>query len=870
MTTFVPFDGSSGGTSIDRTKVAIVSPPPPPTKGGQAKVGTTKTRSSSAGTWEEGQSQLTDDHSYDELYSSCSSYYTTDESADLSGDLDDLKRTFTEALQLIGVGTPVRESSASKKKKDKSSSDSRRSSSRRKRGEMSDRHGRRRRKHGSKRRQDTNKTKDAKKERGPVADSPVRSTPSRPRRRTPSASIMKKPSHRDVSSNNGGPPPPPPPPQVPTLVEWSEAYGIDRELQVVKILVQNDKAKEAYVWQLDNQDKNQKETNKDKSAKSTNTENMEESATDNETTFRLSLHEELLTNKLHYDAKDGMLYFIENVPQSPSDARLVSSASATLTGAKGGKATTIHINQSNKTNRLRIVPQTLRRRLFNVALHQTGAANATSTMAAATTTTAFSVFHRLRSSYYWAGMYNDVHRWWADCERMVLATEAGEMAAVARSAPGTPTKAGRGGTGGGNAVMESPYRVSNELRVTFSQDPDDVDTTMDTCLDMTMDTDDGVMLMALTNADGTPPSSPGKKPSLAERFKTPSPLRKTANTARPDPPGSTASLSSTPSASKTKKILQKAVTSLSPSKISPSRKSKSAGTKEELATVEYTQVVPSGDGSIVSAPPAVVSGGGSTHPTPASRSGTPTTLSDAPTLVRRTSFVSLLRAKSRDVDDDAASQHTAENSTLSWGGGGKVQTTASSGAAGQPQSRRGSSLPPPLSPRASSIRAAAGLPPTSPGLTTAPSSSALKKSESVESFGKRFKGIGKKIAGNRKEDKVCTVTPVVRASPSPRPTISMTATDTDAEPRVPAAHVGTPKQLEQQQQKKEEEEESTPAGFDGMVSSFFDMESASKQFVAFLDTFADALCKDGTSDDEAQVWQRAVPTVIGMDPSKHA
>ena len=479
------------------------------------------------------------------------------------------------------------------------------------------------------------------------------------------------------------------------------------------------------------------------------------------------------------------------------------------------------------------------------------------------TTTAFSVFHRLRSAYYWAGMYNDVHRWWADCERMVLATEAGEMAAVARSAPGTPTKAGRSGAGGGNnVVMESPYRVSNELRVTFSQDMDDVDTTMDTCLDMTMDTDDGVMLMAL-NADGTPPSSPGKKPSLAERFKTPSPLRKKANSSKPDPPGSTASLSSTLSstlsASKAKKILQKAVTSLSPSKISPSRKSKSTGTKEELAIVEYTQVVPSGDGSIVSAPPAVVSGGGGgAHTAPASRSSAPTNLSDAPTVVRRTSFVSLLRAKSRDVDDDAASQHTAENSALSWGGA-KVQTTASSGAAG-PSSRRGSSLPPPLSPRASSIFAAAGLPPTSPGLTTAPSSSTLKKSDSVESFGKRFKGIGKKIAGNRKEDKVCTVTPVVPASPSPRPAISITATD--AEPRVPAAHVRTQRQLEQK--------EGTPAGSDDAVSSFFDIESASKQFVAFLDTFADALCKDGTSDDESQLWQRAVPTVIGMDTSKHA
>ena len=829
------------------------------------KVGNTKTRSSSAGTWEEGQSQLTDDHSYDELYSSGSSYYTTDESADLSGDLDDLKRTFTEALQLIGVGTPVRESSGSKKKKDKSSSGRGGSSSRRKRGEMSDRHGRRRRKHGSKRRQDTNKTKDAKKERGPVADSPLRSTPSRPRRRTPSASIMKKkPSRTDVTSaSNGGPPPPPPPPQVPTLVEWSEAYGIDRELQVVKILVQNDKAKEAYVWQLNNQEQNQtqKKTNKDKSAKTkTTTDKTDEGATDNETTFRLSLHEELLTNKLHYDAKDSMLYFIESVPQSPSDARLVSSASATTrtSGAKGGKATTIHINQSNKTNRLRIVPQTLRRRLFNVALHQTGTANATSTMAAATTTTAFSVFHRLRSSYYWAGMYNDVHRWWADCERMVLATEAGEMAAVARSAPGTPTKAGRGGTGpGGNAVMESPYRVSNELRVTFHQDPDDLDTTMDTCLDMTMDTDDGVMLMALNHADGTPPSSPGKKPSLAERFKTPSPLRKSgANTARPDPPGSTASLSSTLSASKTKKILQKAVTSLSPSS---SRKSKSSGTKEEreeLATVEYTQVVPSGDGSIVSAPPAVVSGGsGGAHTAPASRSSTTTNLSDTPTLVRRTSFISLLRTKSRDVDDDASPNAPGDSSD-------RIHQTPSS-AAGQPQSRRGSSLPPPLSPRASSIRAAAGLPPTSPGSTAAPSST-LKKSESVESFGKRFKGIGKKIAGGRKEDKVCTVTPVVRASPSPRPTISLTATDAVAETRVPTAGVRTPKHLEQMEQ------EGTPAGPDDAVSSFFDIESASKHFVTFLDTVADALCKDGTSDDEAQVWQRAVPSVIGMDTSKHA
>ena len=159
---------------------------------------------------------------------------------------------------------------------------------------------------------------------------------------------------------------------------------------------------------------------------------------------------------------------------------------------------------------------------------------------------------------------------------------------------------------------------------------------------------------------------------------------------------------------------------------------------------------------------------------------------------------------------------------------------------------------------ASSIRAAAGLPPTSPGLTTAPSSSTLKKSDSVESFGKRFKGIGKKIAGNRKEDKVCTVTPVVPASPSPRPAISMTATDTDAEPRVPAAHVRTQRQLEQK--------EGTPARSDDAVSSFFDIESASKQFVAFLDTFADALCKDGTSDDESQVWQRAYQLSLGWTP----
>jgi hypothetical protein len=120
----------------------------------------------------------------------------------------------------------------------------------------------------------------------------------------------------------------------------------------------------------------------------------------------------------------------------------------------------------------------------------------------------------------------------------------------------------------------------------------------------------------------------------------------------------------------------------------------------------------------------------------------------------------------------------------------------------------------------------------------------MRKSGSVESFGKRVKGIGKKIgAAGRK-----TVGSKKSRSSSPSPS----CVSADAKSRASLA-------WHQQEQEKEKS---------GAASLADSMQLASTQCFTFLDTLADSLCNDGNSGDEAEVWQRAVPTVIGSNKRK--
>jgi len=660
-------------------------------------------------------------------------------------------------------------------------------------------------------------------------------SPGRPKKihvktkRKGSSSRRRKKHSKSKTKKKPGPSSTLPGPQVPTPNEWSKAYRNDRELQVVKILVQNDEAREAYMLQVSEQSQSQKDSTStatesgentaeknteasdvecehQKAATST-TDNMgEDESSSSPETFRLTLHDELLANQLRFYRKDAMLYYVEETVQ-PSSSSSVSS-SDTLPSI-----------------RRIVVPQSLRRRLFRVALHYHQTVTDTNTGDVAAP---FAVFHRLRSSYYWAGMRADVHQWYSDREesKRVLAALAEAEAAEAAGLTGTPTRA-------------SP---SKEHRVTFNADEGDLNTTVDTCLDVTMDTDDGN-----DRVFTTPPASP----------------------------------------SRMKSILRKATKGLSPSSSSPS-------SSPGLATVEGTRVASS------SAFKAVSSNGSIASASPG-RNNSPTNLSDTPTLIRKTSLISLLRSRSRDVNDD-----------------------------GTP-SRRGLSLRLPTSPRkATPARVAAGLPPTSPASTISP----LKKSDS---FSKRVKGIRKKIAGNPKEGKNCTVTPICtgrviqrvqdlqeeetvdewrdatdgkgctyyynRRTRETRWKLPPNAifvpreeksgenmTTIDAEPRAPAAGIGQKTRPEEKApsaryRSKTRPQENAGLDNDNVNASLFSMDglmSASNQLVSCIDALAESFCKNDTVDalaesflkdgfaSEAQVWQEPVPSVIGVDSAKHA
>lgn len=362
-----------------------------------------------------------------------------------------------------------------------------------------------------------------------------------------------------------------------------------------------------------------------------------------------------------------------------------------------------------------------------------------------------SVYRHLKSSYHWADMRDDVRRWHEDWERMRLsnARVLGVLAAASGAiGPTTPN------------------------RVTFKAG-DDLNATLDTCLDMTM--------------DNTPPSSVPSTPITNNM----NPVANHKKTATP------------------MKDLRRAMKSLSPKR--------AAASSSGLATVGYSQrgsskaPLPPFDGSVVSASPQIPraprrTSNTSSMPSRAS-AATPPPLPDAPAIVRRTSFSTLLRGTSRDGDDDAATV---------------ISYTSS------PAGRRGTQQ------------------------STPTSSQRMKKSESVESFGKRVKGkalvkgIGKKIgAAGRK-----TVGSKKSRSSSPSPS----CVSADAKSRVSLAW--------NQQQQKEEKSGAAPLADN--------MQLASNQFCTFLDTLADSLCNDGNSGDEAEVWQRAVPTVIGNNiPKKH-
>ena len=369
-----------------------------------------------------------------------------------------------------------------------------------------------------------------------------------------------------------------------------------------------------------------------------------------------------------------------------------------------------------------------------------------------------SVYRHLNSSYHWADMRDDVRRWHEDWERMRLsnARVLGVLAAASGAiGPTTPN------------------------RVTFKAG-DDLNATLDTCLDMTM--------------DNTPPSSVPSTPTTNNM----SPMTNHKKAATP------------------MKGLRRAMKSISPIRAAASS-SLSSPRRKGLATVGYSQrgsskaPLPPSDGSVVSAPPKIPraprrTSNTSSMPSRAS-AATPPPLPDAPAIVRRTSFSTLLRGTSRDGDDDAAT----------------VRSYTSS-----PARRMGTQQ------------------------ATPTSSQRMKKSESVESFGKRVKGkalvkgIGKKIgAAGRK-----TVGSKKSRSSSPSPS----CVSADAKSRASLAW--------NQQQQKEEKSGAAPLADN--------MQLASNQFFTFLDTLADSLCNDGNSGDEAEVWQRAVPTVIGNNnPKKH-